>query len=104
MSGRGFKLNWRRYNTAMSKGSLSWQQMRGLSYTRRPAQKSCVHFSKRAGRDVPMDIEWAKDGDDNELYVVQSRPETVASRRKTGIFESYSLKRSGPVLLAGRAV
>jgi pyruvate,water dikinase len=62
------------------------------------------HFSKRAGHDMPMDIEWAKDGDDNELYVVQSRPETVASRRKTGIFESYSLKRSGPVLLAGRAV
>ena len=62
------------------------------------------HFSKRAGHDVPMDIEWAKDGDDNELYVVQARPETVASRRKTGTFESYHLKGGSPVLLTGRAV
>lgn len=62
------------------------------------------HFSKRAGHDMPMDIEWAKDGDDNELYVVQARPETVAARRKTGVFESYRLKGSGPVLLTGRAV
>ena len=62
------------------------------------------HFSERAGHAVPMDIEWAKDADDNELYIVQARPETVASRRKTGVFESYSLKGSGVVLLTGRAV
>lgn len=62
------------------------------------------HFSERAGHAVPMDIEWAKDAGDNELYIVQARPETVASRRQTGTFESYSLKRSGVVLLTGRAV
>lgn len=62
------------------------------------------HFSERAGHAVPMDIEWAKDAGDNELYIVQARPETVASRRQTGTFESYSLKGSGVVLLTGRAV
>jgi pyruvate,water dikinase len=62
------------------------------------------HFSERAGHAVPMDIEWAKDSDDNELYIVQARPETVASRRKTGVFESYRLTGSGMVLLTGRAV
>ncbi|SKA30239.1 phosphoenolpyruvate synthase [Enhydrobacter aerosaccus] len=62
------------------------------------------HFSQRAGHPMPMDIEWAKDADDGQLYIVQSRPETVASQRKVGVFETYRLKGSGPVLLTGRAV
>ncbi|MBS0521151.1 MAG: phosphoenolpyruvate synthase [Proteobacteria bacterium] len=62
------------------------------------------HFSRRAGHPMPMDIEWAKDADDGGLYIVQSRPETVASQRKVGVFETYRLKGSGPVLLTGRAV
>ena len=39
------------------------------------------HYSLKAGRPTPMDIEWAKDGENGELYIVQARPETVASRR-----------------------
>jgi pyruvate,water dikinase len=62
------------------------------------------HFSGRAGHAVPMDIEWAKDGIDGTLYIVQARPETVASRRRLGTFATYRLKQAGPVLLVGRAV
>jgi len=62
------------------------------------------HYSARAGQPTPMDIEWAKDADDGKLYVIQARPETVASRRAPTAFEIYSLTGSGPVLATGRAV
>ena len=62
------------------------------------------HYSRLAGQPTPMDIEWAKDGVDGKLYIVQARPETVASRRAAGTFETYTLKASGPVLANGRAV
>src|SRR5271166_2387735 len=63
-----------------------------------------AHYSKLAGHPTPMDIEWAKDGHDGKLYIVQARPETVASRRAADAFESYALGGSGPVLASGRAV
>ena len=62
------------------------------------------HYSELAGHPTPMDIEWAKDGEDGKLYIVQARPETVASRRAPEAFETYALKASGPVLATGRAV
>jgi pyruvate, water dikinase len=62
------------------------------------------HYSKLAGHPSPMDIEWAKDGEDGKLYIVQARPETAASRRQAGTFETYTLKATGPVLASGRAV
>jgi pyruvate,water dikinase len=62
------------------------------------------HYSKIAGHPVPMDIEWAKDGEDGQLYIVQARPETVASQASTEVFESYSLKGSGHILVTGKAV
>ncbi|MFI4998864.1 MAG: phosphoenolpyruvate synthase [Reyranellales bacterium] len=62
------------------------------------------HYSRRAGHAMPMDIEWAKDGKDGELFIVQARPETVASRKGAQAFETYKLRGSGPVLLVGRAV
>ena len=62
------------------------------------------HYSELAGHPTPMDIEWAKDGEDGKLYIVQARPETVASRRAAGAFETYALKAAGPVLATGRAV
>jgi len=61
-------------------------------------------FSQRAGHPVPMDIEWAKDGLDGELYIVQARPETVASRKATYLIEQYHLQGSGPIRLSGRAI
>jgi pyruvate,water dikinase len=62
------------------------------------------HYSKRSGRPEPMDIEWAKDGGDGLLYIVQARPETVASRKSATMLETYSLKGSGAVLATGKAV
>jgi pyruvate,water dikinase len=62
------------------------------------------HYSKAAGHPVPMDIEWAKDGEDGLLYIVQARPETVASRRAPQMLETFALKADGEVLLTGRAV
>jgi pyruvate,water dikinase len=61
------------------------------------------HYSRNAGQPMPMDIEWAKDAGDGRLYIVQARPETVASQRKA-VVESFRLKGSGDVLVAGRAV
>jgi pyruvate,water dikinase len=52
----------------------------------------------------PMDMEWAKDGLDGKLYIVQARPETVASQRQVSVFENYVLEGSGEVLVEGRAV
>jgi pyruvate,water dikinase len=52
----------------------------------------------------PMDMEWAKDGDTGELYVLQARPETVQARRAAGQLETYRLERAGARLLTGAAV
>jgi pyruvate,water dikinase len=62
------------------------------------------HYSKKAGSPTPMDVEWAKDGSDGTLYIIQARPETVASRRKPEALESYVLKSTGKAVAVGRAV
>ncbi len=53
---------------------------------------------------APMDIEWAKDGDDGKVYIVQARPETVKSRQHVGTMERYLLKQEGKVLCEGRSI
>ena len=63
-----------------------------------------AHYSAKAGRPTPMDIEWAKDGPEGKLYIVQARPETVASRRASGTIQTYALKKNGVVLASGRAI
>jgi pyruvate,water dikinase len=62
------------------------------------------HYSAKAGHPVPMDMEWAKDGTDGRLYMVQARPETVASQKRTTVVEDYRLTGTGTVLATGRAV
>ncbi len=62
------------------------------------------HYSAKAGHPMPMDIEWAKDGLDGKLYIVQARPETVASQKNPNVLEEYRLKGKGKVLAGGRAV
>jgi pyruvate,water dikinase len=52
----------------------------------------------------PMDIEWAKDGDDGRIYIVQARPETVKSRAATNVMERYLLNETGKVLVEGRSI
>ncbi|WP_407330767.1 phosphoenolpyruvate synthase [Enterovibrio sp. 27052020O] len=52
----------------------------------------------------PMDIEWAKDGIDGKLYIVQARPETVCSQKNANVIERYELSRKADVLVEGRAI
>ena len=53
-----------------------------------------------------MDIEWAKDGISNELYIVQARPETVYGSKKEEIYKihTYTLKEKGKILTTGRSI
>jgi len=62
------------------------------------------HYSERAGEPRPMDMEWAKDGEDGLIYMVQARPETVASQQEVNVLKRYALKSKGKVILSGRAV
>ncbi|MCL2918670.1 phosphoenolpyruvate synthase [Shewanella litorisediminis] len=64
--------------------------------------KQAIIIEKHYGR--PMDIEWAKDGNDGKLYIVQARPETVRSREDVQLIERYHLKSRGPVISEGRAI
>ncbi len=63
--------------------------------------RQAVIIEQHYGR--PMDIEWGKDGNDGELYILQARPETVQSRAGQ-VIERYQLTGKGPVLAEGRAI
>ena len=52
---------------------------------------------------VPMDIEWAKDGKDKKIYILQARPETVQSK-VSNYFERYTLKEKGELIVSGKSV
>ena len=62
------------------------------------------HYSERAGHPTPMDIEWAKDGETGELFILQARPETVHSQATRPTLEFFRRKGPGEVLLTGQAV
>jgi pyruvate,water dikinase len=62
------------------------------------------HYSRKHGRFSPMDIEWAADGENGEIYIVQARPETVQARRSRDVLETYHLKDRGKVLATGQSV
>ncbi len=63
------------------------------------------HYSQRAGRPTPMDIEWAKDGYTGELFILQARPETVHATNRENFLESYKLTgQHGEPLVSGIAV
>jgi pyruvate,water dikinase len=62
------------------------------------------HYSERAGQPRPMDIEWAKDGQDGKLYIVQARPETIASQKSGSHLQQFHLLSRTEPLLSGRAV
>jgi pyruvate,water dikinase len=63
---------------------------------------AAIAIERHYGR--PMDMEWAKDGLDGKLYVVQARPETVASQRHATVLERYVLDGTAPLLAQGRSV
>ena len=54
--------------------------------------------------ELPMDIEWAKDGNDDQLYIVQARPETVQSQKEASSLKTYTLKEQGNPLVSGLAI
>ena len=66
------------------------------------------HYTQEAGEYRPMDMEWAKDGDSGEIFIVQARPETVQSQKSKAniqVIEKYKFKNNDPreVLITGRA-
>jgi len=62
------------------------------------------HYSRRAGHRQPMDIEWAKDGQTGELFIVQARPETIHGARVPTTMDVYRMTSKGKVLLEGKSV
>jgi len=62
------------------------------------------HYSRKFGRWMPQDIEWAKDGKTKELYIVQSRPETVHAPKKINVYYEYIIKEKKKPILEGIAV
>ncbi|MGC1183282.1 phosphoenolpyruvate synthase [Legionella sp.] len=64
--------------------------------------RQALIIEKHYGR--PMDIEWAKDGTNGKLYILQARPETVKSRDNKQILERYTLQKKGNVLAEGRSI
>ncbi len=64
--------------------------------------RQAVTIEKHYGR--PMDIEWAKDGIDGKLYIVQARPETVQSNKSGQAIERYALQQKSDVVAEGRAI
>ena len=62
------------------------------------------HYSQKAGHPLPMDMEWAKDGKDGQLYMIQARPETVISQRSKNMLEEFVLQGTGKILATGRSV
>jgi len=71
------------------------------------AKWACIiedHYSKKAGHYKPMDMEWAKDGQTDRLFIVQARPETVMSQKDKTVLEEYILQKKGQVIVEGRSV
>ena len=71
------------------------------------AEWACIiedHYSQEADYYKPMDMEWAKDGQSGDLFIVQARPETVVSRREQGVLRRMMLEKTGPILAEGMAV
>ena len=62
------------------------------------------HYSKKAKKFKPMDMEWAKDGKTKQLFIVQARPETVQSQKDMNVLEDYVLKEKGKVIATGLSV
>ena len=62
------------------------------------------YYSQQAGEHRPMDIEWAKDGKDGKLYILQARPETVHSNTSSHVMEEFMLEKRSRVLSIGAAV
>ncbi len=71
------------------------------------AKWACViedHYTEKRGQFSPMDMEWAKDGETGELFIVQARPETVQSQKNIDEIETYYLEERSDILIKGHSV
>ncbi|MBR9699493.1 phosphoenolpyruvate synthase [Candidatus Woesearchaeota archaeon] len=71
------------------------------------AKMACTiedHYSEKRGKFTPMDMEWAKDGVTNELFIVQARPETVHSQKDMSKLVEYLLEEKGEIIIEGKSV
>lgn len=71
------------------------------------AKMACTiedHYSEKKGKFTPMDMEWAKDGITNEIFIVQARPETVHSQKDRTILKEFILEEKGEVIVEGHSV
>lgn len=93
---------WRKVPIAdRSRPSLSDPEITALA---KQAVTIEAHYSKLHGRPTPMDIEWAKDGPDGALYILQARPETIHASADTGLLTQYRLHGTAKVIAEGQAV
>ncbi len=109
------------FNDKLSEGNISLEYTKNRPTTSQEKVKFCIndedvlvladcamkvekHYSKEVGFHKPMDMEWAKDGLDGRIYIVQARPETVESQKKGSVLELYHLKERGQLLCTGYAI
>ncbi len=109
------------FSECINKDNLAVEYTKNIDTPKEEKEKFCIndedvlllaeyaikieeHYSKQAGYQKPMDMEWAKDGVDGHIYIVQARPETVESRKEARYLEIYRLKEQSKVLLTGQAV
>lgn len=83
--------------TAQEKGKFALSNKDILTLAKW-AKRIEEHYQK------PMDIEWARDGRTKKLYIVQARPETVQSQKRTSVFKSYTIEKKGKKLISGLAI
>jgi pyruvate,water dikinase len=104
LGAKAIKMTYRADGTGTETVDVSEADRRRYSLTDEDVHelaRQAVTIEKHYGR--PMDIEWGKDGDTGELYILQARPETVQSRRG-GAMQRYRLKAQSKVLISGRAI
>ena len=97
------------YNTGSSKPTkdiavpLTEQHKPSITDTQvRKLAEWAMVIEKHYGRG--MDIEWALDGQDKELYIIQARPETIHSVRDYNILEEYKIEKGGKIITTGQSV
>ncbi len=106
---------------SLSRGTIAAEYTRNIPTSEEERNRFCIsdddvmvladyaikverHYSNKAGIPKPMDMEWAKDGLDGRIYMVQARPETVQSQKQGHILKIYRLQKRSLVLARGRAV
>lgn len=109
------------FTEVLNKDSIAVEYTKNIATSAKERERFCIsdedlmvladyaikvenHYSKLIGHNKPMDMEWAKDGVDGLLYMVQARPETVESQKKGNMLEIYKLNEKGKLLFRGRAI